>query len=57
MAPRFVLGQKWIHFPPALTDSVSSKTHRFPGKALKLTFLHVIRLPPEMWPFMSYPEE
>ena len=57
MAPRFVLGLKWIHFPPALSESVSSKTHRFPGKALKLTFLHVIRLPPEMWPFMSYPEE
>lgn len=37
MAPRFVLGQKWIQFPPAITDSF-----RWPGKALKLTFLHVL---------------
>ncbi|MEY4437155.1 MAG: hypothetical protein RLY13_142 [Actinomycetota bacterium] len=42
MAPRFVLGQKWIQFPPAITDSVLSKAQRWPGKALKLTFLHVL---------------
>lgn len=32
MAPRFVLGQKWIYFPPAIAELVS-KTHRWPGKA------------------------